>query len=67
MSTYRKSASLCVVCGDRVSHAHGLVVGRKPNGVPRLLCGKARCVKVWRKSGADIAATWVENRKGGNR
>jgi hypothetical protein len=65
MANYRKSATLCVVCGDRVGHYTGeTVVGRKPNGVPRLLCGKRACRKVWADDAkrADIVSRWVENR-----
>jgi hypothetical protein len=60
--SHRKSATLCVVCGDRVSHKFGVVVGRKPNGVPRLLCGGHSCNREWKRNGAVIAATWIENR-----
>jgi len=64
MSTNRKSATLCVVCGDRVSHGEESVVGRKPNGVPRLLCGKRACRKAWADDAkrAALMARWVENR-----
>ena len=66
MTKYRGSATVCVVCADKVGHHSGeTVVGRKPNGVPRLLCGKRQCRKVWNDptQRAAIVAKWVENRE----
>lgn len=59
------SATLCVVCGERVAHSHiAAVVGRKPNGVPRLLCDRRSCRKAWAdpERRAAMQARWVENR-----
>lgn len=52
----------CEVCRGRVTHKFGLVIGRKPSGMPRLLCGKRECVREWKLKGREIASQWVENK-----
>lgn len=65
----RHSATLCVVCGDRCPHKSSEVVGRKPNGIPRLLCGKSSCRRTWADpvKRSALMAKWVENREGWGR
>lgn len=52
----------CEICRGRCTHKFGVVVGRRPSGMPRLLCGRRQCVREWGEKGADIASRWVENR-----
>ena len=62
MSGYRKSATLCVICGDRCRHGLAVIVSRTMKGTPRLLCCRRSCRKAWEERGAEIAAKWPENR-----
>jgi len=59
------SAIICVICHERVRH-HGqreaLEVSRKPSGTKRMICGRPRCRTRWLTEGAELRATWVENR-----
>jgi len=59
-----KRATLCEVCGEAVSHKSGIVIGRRLSGIPRLLCGARKCLKVWQERGTEIAREWLENRPG---
>lgn len=62
-----KRAALCEVCGEAVTHKAGIVIGRRLSGIPRLLCGGRRCVKIWQERGDEIKREWVENRPGAPR
>lgn len=57
-----KRATFCEVCGDDAPHKSAIVIGRRLSGIPRLLCGARKCLKVWQERGAEIAREWIENR-----
>lgn len=64
-----KTGSICEVCHRAVNGIgnvkHGrqppFVVGRKLNGVVRVVCGENRCRQEWKRIGSAIRGTWPEN------
>jgi len=59
----RHAATVCEICREALRpHHETLEVGRKANGVPRLIHNRHHCRKRWEREGHAIMAEWPENR-----